>query len=242
MICGLLAALVAAGLAVMFMRRRSEAKSASAGDEVIAGSTTGSQTAKVPLVAVSLGGRVLQPVLCPALVVPPEAARGQERIFAVREHTFSSLPRATSLIRDSGGVDVAAVEGTCISVDDRIVMRSGADRRSILCEVQRDGADENVFNIYSQHQDLFGMLERDAVEMAFTFKSAEGSPLLVFSGNFADKDFLVKRCATDSVVAQAGRDFFSCTDCSHYQIRIAAGADAALILACSVVIDESNVF
>jgi len=181
--------------------------------------------------------------LCPSLVVSPRTRGGSvaERTFILREHTFSFRPRAASVIRDAAdGSDVATVDGACIGAGDRITLRS-ANRRDLLCEVQQGGeADRIVFNIYSSHQIFFATIEKDAVGESpkFTVKAADGRTLLVFAGSFADKEFRATLGTSDAVVAQAGHGFQPFEDSSHYQVRVAAGADAGLILVCCMVLDE----
>lgn len=180
--------------------------------------------------------------LCPSLVVEPRTRGACERTYILREHTFSFRPRNASVIRDAvDKSEVATVDGACIGVGDRIALRS-ADKRDLLCEIQKSGeVDRIVFNIYSSHQIFYGSLEKDPMGEAptFTAKNADGRTLLVFAGNFADKDFKVTMgTSTADVVAQAGHNFQPCEDCSHYQVRVAPGADTGLILACCMVIDE----
>lgn len=173
--------------------------------------------------------------LCPTLVSKP----GREAMFALKENTFSSLPRASSAIRDQTGNEVAIVEGTCIGCNDRLRIRGTGDRRDLLAEVCRDRAEENSFSIFDAHGHAFGTLEMDTVEPGARLTSPAGVRLLTFEGDFSRREFAVWHGGRRDAVAQVGHGFFVFEPISHYQVRVAGGADAGLVMLCCLVIDEA---
>lgn len=176
-------------------------------------------------------------VLCPSLVVPA----AQETSFALKENMFSWTPRQPSKIQDARGEVLAKVEGTCIGPADRMALKS--PREELLCEVQRRSLDfaehPNVFDIFHPHGELFGVLEKDMLLPKFTVTSSAGAKLLMFEGDFRKKEITVTS-GSGRTVAQTGQGFFKFSRVGHYQVRVASGIDAGLVMVCCLAIDEAD--
>jgi len=178
------------------------------------------------------------PRLCPGLIVPD----GCEALYALKENTFSNLPRAMSAIKDNMGREVAIVEGTCISSEDRMCLRRSKENKEILAEVRREKHGENKFRISTGHGGLFGVLESDTVDPLWWLTVASGSRLLTFHGDLLKREFSVENSQHNETVAQVGgsQAFFEFDQPAHYQVRVASGIDAGIILLCCLVIEEAQ--
>lgn len=174
--------------------------------------------------------------LCPDLIVSESA----EIRFALMQNIFSWTPRQASKVLDSNGQCIANAVGTCIG-NDRLALRGPTD--DLLCEVQRrslDYPDQNIFDIFHPHGQLFGVLEKDTLNPTFTVTSALGTRLLVLQGDFRRKEIDITDPASGDQLAQTGHGFFACNRVGHYQVRVASGVDAGLIMACCLAIDEAE--
>jgi uncharacterized protein YxjI len=191
---------------------------------------------KTPLAVLAEASRPVAEQLCPDLIVTdPEELR-----FMLMQNIFSWTPRSASKVLDSNGQCIANAVGTCIG-NDRMSLRGPTD--DLLCEVQRHSLefpDQNVFDIFHPHGQLFGVLEKDTLNPNFTVTSASGARLLVFQGDFRRKEIDITDPASGEQVAQTGHGFFSCNRGGHYQVRVAPGVDAGLIIACCLAIDEAE--
>lgn len=191
---------------------------------------------KTPLAVLATSSRSAAEQLCPALIVP----ESEEMRFALMQNIFSWTPRQASKVLDNHGRVIANAEGTCIG-NDRMALRGPND--DLLCEVQRrslDFADQNVFDIFHPHGQLFGTLEKDTLNPTFTVTSTSGSRLLIFQGDFRRKEIDITDPKSGDQVAQTGHGFFSCGRVGHYQVRVAGGVDAGLVMACCLAIDEAE--
>lgn len=191
---------------------------------------------KTPLAVLTAAPRSSREQLCPALLV----SESDEMRFVLAQNIFSWTPRQAQRILDSNGRCIANAEGTCIG-SDRMALRSPTD--DLLCEVQRrslDFADQNVFDIFHPHGQLFGVLEKDTLNPIFTVTTASGVRLLMFQGDFLRKEIDITDAASGAQLAQTGHGFFQFSRVGHYQVRVASGVDAGLIIACCLAIDEAD--
>lgn len=191
---------------------------------------------KTPLAILSTASRPASEQLCPDLIV----TESNELRFTLVQNIFSWTPRSSSKVLDSQGRCIANAVGTCIGTD-RMALRGPTD--DLLCEVQRkslDFTDQNVFDIFHPHGQLFGVLEKDTLNPTFTVTSVSGARLLVFQGDFRRKEIDITDPASGDQLAQTGHGFFPSNRVGHYQVRVASGVDAGLIIACCLAIDEAE--
>jgi len=66
-------------------------------------------------------------------------------------------------------------------------------------------------------------------------------PVYTITGNFIDRNYVIRRCDNDEAVAKVCMDgLFQFDNFNHYQVQVAPGMDGVLVLACVCALDEEH--
>eukprot|EP00933_Yihiella_yeosuensis_P026103 TRINITY_DN20255_c0_g7_i1.p1 TRINITY_DN20255_c0_g7~~TRINITY_DN20255_c0_g7_i1.p1 ORF type:complete len:475 (-),score=69.09 TRINITY_DN20255_c0_g7_i1:114-1538(-) len=175
--------------------------------------------------------------LCPSLVVPS----GMELVFAVRELFEGDRVKGAFSILDLTGQALSHVriEETTLrcsislfSLDDRLLA-------SVRTKVaQEKGSQAGPAEVCWPSGEVFGTVCKDEPVPCgrYTLRDTAGQKVLSFHGNFLEKAINVVN-ARGRLVCDTERCSILFDDTPHYQVRVAPGIDAGLVLCGLLAID-----
>jgi uncharacterized protein YxjI len=182
----------------------------------------------------------------------------QVRTFAVQERLWSFTGEDFDIYNAFSGAPFVRVRGAMLHLPgkDKLRMVDANDRRRQLLELDRKViAATPTYDIYRTtgdgRKEKVGWIEKKFISMTDTFDVyMEGKggfgvtglfkppPAYRITGDFLDRNF-VMRNEENQVVARVSEDWVVEFDAfNHYQVQVAPGMDALLVLACLCVIDE----
>jgi len=188
-----------------------------------------------------------------------ETSCGDEiRIFAVSERPISFTGEdfdVSEICRDGSNIDFARVRGAMLHLPGkdkmRIQSRVTNDERIVLDRVLL--AATPSYDIYrgGMGAEKIGWIEKKLIAFTDTFdvymegKGGFGvtgmfkpKPAYRIEGDFIDRNFVMKN-DQDQTVAKVMMDgLFQFDAWNHYQVQVAPGMDALLVIACCCAIDE----
>ena len=152
-------------------------------------------------------------------------------------------------VRDAAGNEVMRIEGANVNlpgvgVIDKLGFKDAKGRK--FCSVERRIlATTTCYDIYdADGKECVAKIDREMFSATPEYKFYyEGDlnpfPDMKATGSFLDRKYTFTSGSGD-VIARVGRDFEFIKDVDTYQVDVAAGVDAAAILAMAVVIDEDH--
>ena len=183
---------------------------------------------------------------------PVNSISSEPRCFAVKERAISFTGEDFDIYCTTAGEPFARVRGAMLHLPgkDKMRLRSTMGCDDEVCVLDR------VLLSYKQAYDIYrgGMgaekvawIEKELVALSDTFDVyLEGSgvgpfkkqPIYKITGDFIDRNF-VMRNEEGVIVAKVQKDGIVQFDAfNHYQVQVAPGMDAMLVLACTCAIDE----
>jgi len=191
----------------------------------------------------------VNPPLCPSLSIS-----SKPRIFAVKERAIS-LTGEDFDINDitDGNTPVLKVRGAMLHLPMKDKMRiTNIDNGEVVAVLDRKlMAVTPTFDIFRNNgKEKIGWMEKKIVSLTESFDVfTEGSgfgvtgvfkspPVYTISGDFMARNFVMKN-AKGEVVAKSMKEGWVQFDAfNYYQVQVAEGMDAVLVLACVCGIDE----
>lgn len=177
--------------------------------------------------------------LLPALV----SQRAQS--YALQENMFS-LSGEDFRVRDVAGNEVISIDGANINLGgfvlDKLGFKDAQGRK--FCSVERRAiAASTCYDIYSPKGELVAKVEREwlsATPKYAWYYEGDLNPFADFhaEGSFLDRTYTFR--AGGSTIARVRRAPEVFKDKDAYGIEVAAGVDAAAIIAVAVIIDEDH--
>lgn len=179
---------------------------------------------------------------------------GDVRTFAVQERLLSFTGEDFDIHDAYSGAPFVRVRGAMLHLPgkDKMVMRDANDGRELLELDRKLVAATPTYDIYrGGGAEKIGWIEKKLIAMTDTFDVyMEGKggfgvtglfkppPAYRITGDFMDRSF-VMRNEENQVVARIGEDWVIEFDAfNHYQVQVAPGMDALLVIACLCAIDE----
>ena len=182
-----------------------------------------------------------------ALAPPTTAAQG----FVIREKLFS-ISGEDFTIEDEAGQPAFDVVGSNKVpfglggfVLDKLELRVAGARKICASIERRAVALATAYDVYLDGE-CIAKIERDVVSLTPSYKffyeaENDGNPCYRASGSFSERRYDIY-ARDGSEVATIGRQLFELLEDTKdtYHLRVAAGVDAAAIVALAVVIDEDH--
>ena len=174
------------------------------------------------------------------------------RYYAVKERAISFTGEDFDVYCTESGEPFVRVRGAMLHLPgkDKMRIRSVAGCDEEVCVLDRVlMATSPTYDIYrgGMGAEKIAWIEKEIVALTDTFDVyTEGSgigpfkkpPVYKISGDFIDRNFAMKN-AEGQVVAKVQKDGLIQFDAfNHYQVQVAPGMDALLVLACACAIDE----
>lgn len=184
---------------------------------------------------------------------------GVTRTFAVAERPLSFTGEDFDVKNADDGTDYLRVRGAMLHLP-------GKDKMRIRSCAPNDNDDEEVlvldrvlvaatptYDLYrgGRNAEKIGWIEKKLVALSDTFDVyMEGKggfgvtglfkppPAYQITGDFLDRKFVMKNDAGQTVAKISEDGFIQFDAFNHYQVQVAAGMDAVLVLACTCAIDE----
>jgi uncharacterized protein YxjI len=201
------------------------------------------------------GGKVADLIKLP--YHPPlekiKSVSNQKRIFAVQERPFSFTGEDFDVVDVSNrGAPFCKVRGAMLHLPGKDKMRIFSSSGSPAAVLDRKlVALTPTYDIYRSDSAVkFGWIEKKVVSLTDTFdvflEGQGGSfgpvfkppPAFCIEGDFVNRNFVFKN-AKNQVAAKVSKDWLiEFDEFNHYQVQVAAGMDAMLVIACLCVIDE----
>lgn len=181
--------------------------------------------------------------LCPTTSVDLEA-----RVLAIQERAISFTGEDFDVYDARTNQRVARVSGAMLHLPgkDKLKVRSNGP---VVAELDRKlVAMTPTYDIYRQDGSKLGWIEKAGIALTDTFDVyLEGiggigpfkpPPAYRIEGDFIDRNFVMKN-GNNEAVAKVSKDGLIQFDAfNHYQVRVAPGMDAILVIACACAIDE----
>jgi len=180
--------------------------------------------------------------LLPALVKDsPSTYTLQEKLFSMSGEDFR--------VRDVSGEEVMIVEGFNVNIGGMVVDKLGFKDKegNQFCSVERRIiAASTCYDIYSgDGKKLIAKIEREWLSMTPKYQfyyEGDDNPFGDFfaEGSFSDRLYTFKSPGGLDSIAKVRRVEEAIKDVDTYAVDVAAGVDAAAIIAMAVVIDEDH--
>lgn len=177
------------------------------------------------------------------------------RCFAVKERAISFTGEDFDIYDTATNEPFARVRGAMMHLPGKDKMR--------IRSIKGEGGDDEVcvldrvlmavtptYDIYrgGMGAEKIAWIEKEAVALTETFDvymesephmgPFKGSPAYKISGDFIERNFVMKN-RDGKIVAKVMKDGLIQFDAfNHYQVQVAPGMDATLVLACTCAIDE----
>eukprot|EP00816_Leptocylindrus_hargravesii_P003136 CAMPEP_0196824360 /NCGR_PEP_ID=MMETSP1362-20130617/91548_1 /TAXON_ID=163516 /ORGANISM="Leptocylindrus danicus, Strain CCMP1856" /LENGTH=231 /DNA_ID=CAMNT_0042204597 /DNA_START=160 /DNA_END=855 /DNA_ORIENTATION=+ len=171
------------------------------------------------------------------------------RSFAVAERAISFTGEDFDVFEDSRAF--ARVRGAMLHLPgkDRMRIISCSTNQEIVVLDKKLAALTPTYDIYEGISGMkIGWIEKDVIALTDTFsvyaESAGGfgplkaPPVYRISGDFIDRKFEVKNDEGKLVARVRKNGLFQFDSFNHYQVQVAPGMDAMLVIACTCAIDE----
>ena len=178
-----------------------------------------------------------------------------KRVFAVQERalSFTGEDFDVSLVDPENGSESSfcRVRGAMLHLPGKDKMRiKDSNTGDLVCELDRKlVAMTPTYDIYRRDtNEKLGWIEKKAIALTDVFdvymegKGGVGPfkppPAFSLEGDFIDRTFVMKN-AQNEIVAKVIKDSLIQFDAfNHYQVQVAPGMDADLVVACCCAIDE----
>jgi uncharacterized protein YxjI len=183
---------------------------------------------------------------------PLSSVQSELRTFAIQERGISFTGEDFDVADlDQGGQQYAKVRGAMMHLPGKDKMRIEVGGTVAAVLDRKLVAMSPTYDIYrGSGGDKIGWIEKAVVALGDTFHiyiHEEGEfrfgllqtpPAYVIEGDFLDRKFVVKN-REGQAVAKVSKDSWIQFDAfNHYQVQVAPGMDAALVLACTCAVDE----
>jgi len=187
---------------------------------------------------------------------PVRSVSSEPRTFAVQERLLSFTGEDFDVADASDGSQFVRVRGAMMHLPgkDKMRMYDANDGEEVLVLDRKLVAATPTYDIYRKGMgaDKIGWIEKKLVALGDTFDVyMEGKggfgvtglfkppPAYRITGDFVGRNFVMKTGETEEVVAKVAEDWIIEFDAfNHYQVQVAPGMDAMLVLACLCAIDE----
>ena len=179
------------------------------------------------------------------------------RTFAVQERLLSFTGEDFDISEITNGQAAQAflrVRGALLHLPGKDKMRitSAVTSEEVLVLDRKLVAATPTYDIYRGGGEKIGWIEKKLIAMTDTFDvymEGQGGfgvtgllkpdPAYRISGDFLDRNFVFRHGSTNEVVARVSEDWvIEFDEFNHYQVQVAPGMDAILVLACLCAIDE----
>lgn len=179
----------------------------------------------------------------------------QVRCFAVKERAISFTGEDFDIFDTATNEPFARVRGAMMHLPGKDKMRirsiKGEGGEEEVCVLDRVlMAVTPTYDIYrgGMGAEKIAWIEKEVVALTETFDvymesephmgPFKGSPAYKISGDFIERNFVMKN-RDGKIVAKVMKDGLIQFDAfNHYQVQVAPGMDATLVLACTCAIDE----
>lgn len=178
--------------------------------------------------------------LLPALVKSEAASYVlQEKLLSLSGEDFR--------VRDIHGEEVIQIDGGNINIGgwvmDKLAFKTHEGDK--FCSVERRAlATTTCYDIYNLEGECVAKVDREMFSMAPEYKFFyEGDmnpfPDFVAKGTFSERKYTLKN-GLGETIARVSRSEEAFNNVDTYQVEVAAGVDAAAVIACAVIIDEDH--
>lgn len=172
--------------------------------------------------------------LCPSLVVPS----GMELLFAIREVPIRERQQTSLGIVDLSG------QPLCLAIVDDVGPRGGIflkmlDERPLAWVRMAAVPRASDVEVCWPSGEVFGVITRDepVTSGRYLLHNTTGQRIFAFHGNFQEKAINVVN-ASGRLVCDTEPCIVDFDDAPHYQVRVAPGVDAGLLLCGLLAIDR----
>jgi uncharacterized protein YxjI len=183
-----------------------------------------------------------------------KSCSNQVRTFAVQERLLSFTGEDFDVYEAFSGQPFVKVRGAMLHLPgkDKMRLQDAASNTDLLELDRKLVAATPTYDIYrGRGEQKVGWIEKKLISMTDAFDvymEGQGGfgftglfkppPAYRITGDFRDRNF-VMRNDKDEVVARVSEDWVIEFDAfNHYQVQVAAGMDAVLVVACLCAIDE----
>jgi uncharacterized protein YxjI len=173
----------------------------------------------------------------------------EKRILAVQERPITFTGEDFDVFDAATNQEFAKVRGAMLHLPGKDKMRIAVGGEVVAVLERKLVAMTPTYDIYRGNEKL-GWIEKEVVAFRDTFdvylEGAGGSlgpffkppPAFKIEGDFMDRNFCMKN-GQNHVVAKVSKDWIiEFDDFNHYQVQVAPGMDAILVIACLCAIDE----
>jgi len=179
------------------------------------------------------------------------AIGGDTRTFAVQERALSFTGEDFDVFDAESGGPYLTIRGAMLHLPGKDKMRIKTSEDEEVAVLDRKlVAMTPTYDLYrgGMGAEKIGWIEKELVALTETFdvymegKGGIGPfkppPAYRIEGNFIERNFVMKN-TDNEVVAKISKDSLIQFDAfNHYQVQVAEGMDAVLVLACTCAIDE----
>lgn len=181
--------------------------------------------------------------LCPSTSIAPGT-----RVLAVQERMLTFTGEDFDVYDAETNKRIAQVSGAMLHLPgkDKMNVQVGGQR---VAQLDRKLVSMTpTYDIYSQDGTKLGWIEKVAIALTDTFNVyMEGKggigpfkppPAYRIEGDFIDRNFVMKNGNNEAVAKVSKDGLIQFDEFNHYQVQVAAGMDAVLVIACLCAIDE----
>lgn len=176
----------------------------------------------------------------------PALVRSYPTSYVLQEKMLS-LSGEDFRVRDVAGNEVITIDGGNINIGgwvmDKLAFRDAGGTK--FCSVERRAlAASTCYDIYSPSGECIAKVEREWLSATPKYQFYYEGDMNPFAdwhaeGSFLDRTYTFKAGFGDTI-ARVRRSTEVVRDVDSYEVEVAAGVDAAAVLACAVIIDEDH--
>jgi len=176
----------------------------------------------------------------------PSLVKSEPKTYMLQEKLFS-LSGEDFKVKDVAGEEVISVEGFNVNIGgmviDKLAMKDESGRK--FCSVERRMvAASTCYDIYRDGE-LIAKIEREWLSLTPKYQwyyEGDDNPFGDFfaEGSFSDRMYTFKSPGGIETIARVRRGEEVFKDVDNYVVDVAAGVDAAAIIAMAIVIDEDH--
>ncbi|KAI2503611.1 LURP-one-related [Fragilaria crotonensis] len=172
-----------------------------------------------------------------------------KRVLAVQERAMTFTGEDFDVFDVTTNQEFAKIRGAMLHLPGKDKMRISVEGEVVAVLDRKLVAMTPTYDIYRGSEKM-GWIEKEVVAFRDTFDVyLEGSggvlgpffkppPAFKIEGDFVDRNFCMKN-AQNQVVAKISKDWIIEFDAfNHYQVQVAPGMDAVLVIACLCAVDE----
>jgi uncharacterized protein YxjI len=195
------------------------------------------------------GGKLVPQSSLPfAPLCDSQSISSDTRVLAVQERALSFTGEDFDVYDAGSNERIVQVSGAMLHLPGKDKMRIRSNGSHVVALDRKLVSLTPTYDIYSADGSKLGWIEKEVIAFTDTFDVyLEGNggigpfkppPAFKLEGDFLDRNFVMKN-SNGEAVAKVSKDWIIEFDAfNHYQVEVAPGMDAILVIGCLCAIDE----